>query len=214
VKGMLHFSVEIGPVCNMAHKECPATVREIDGETMPIERVIEFVRDALSRGFEGFVGFHWYNEPTLYAERISAVIDAVPEARYMLVTNGTGPIDPRIEWVARSRYELGDEYPFDTRMRNYDESVAEGPCWRPMVECAIDHTGRIALCCQDWKLTAAVDTLDEWIGQAEAVTRGITPQVCSTCTGRQDHAEYRRLLTDKGIAFKEDHEPHGDSDQP
>ena len=117
----------------------------------------------------------------------------------MIVTNGAGPVDPRIEWVAQSPYWLGEDYPFDTRLDNYDSEVAEGACWRAMVECAIDHTGRIALCCQDWKMTAAVDTLDEWVAQAEAVTRGITPPVCSTCTGRQDHAVYERLLSDRGI---------------
>lgn len=211
MNGILHLSIEIGPRCNLwlQHDKCPRHLMMRDRELLPVERIAEIIRTALDMGFGGYVGFHFYNEPTLYNHRIAQVIDLVPEARYMLITNGYAHPDERIEWVYASPYALGPNYPWDTRLRTYDSGQENsGPCWRPMVECAIDYSGQMALCCQDWMLNASPADVSEgdiraafeaWMARAQSVTRGICPPVCKTCTGRQSYEEYRSTLSGKGM---------------
>ena len=102
MKGIRHLSIEIGPHCDRArdHIKCPAHYRKVDRALMSTERIIETIRAALELGFDGFVSFHFYNEPTLYGSRMTEVMDAVPEARYMLWSNGfSTALHPRFDWV-------------------------------------------------------------------------------------------------------------------
>lgn len=209
MRGVRHLSIEIGPRCNLSaqHEMCPAHNRVIDGTILPVDRIIDTVQTALDLGFEGFVGFHFYNEPTLYAERMSAVMDALPGARFMLWTNNPDFTDPRFSWVVRSDYS-DPAYQFDARLDNYTGKHTAGPCWRPMLECAIDYTGRVALCCQDWKMHASggsvaldspADVLTEWYAQAMRCSVGMTPRVCDTCRGRQSKDTYTYALRQVGM---------------
>ena len=210
MNGVLHLSIEIGSRCNLAneHLKCPASVRQFtDRPRLTTDRIAEIIRAAQDLGFTGFVGFHFFNEPTMYADRIAEVMDRVPDARYMLITNGYGPVDKRFSWVYHSPYGT-EPYPFDDRIHNYDEPpVRRASCWRPRVECAIDYTGMVALCCQDWRLTSHCgdiasgdvhEALMVWSAKSRAVTLGSMPNACSLCKGGQDKAEYERILANSG----------------
>lgn len=197
MKGIQHLSIEIGQACQLSHlhTRCPAHGRVTNRDRLSTERIAEVVRAALALGFGGWVGFHFYNEPTLYTARMREVMDAVPEARYMLWTNSTGPVDARFGWVQRSNYADPD-YQFDARLTNYDTThePRHGMCQRPYVECAIDYSGRVALCCQDWRLSASpadvstddpTDALLAWRTLAERAAQGNGPEICKTCKGAQ-----------------------------
>lgn len=211
MRGVRHLSIEIGPRCDKSniHTACPAHLREVDdSKTMSVEHIADIIRAALSLGFTGFVGFHFYNEPTLYTERMAAVMDLVPEARYMLWTNSTAPADPRFSWVVRSDYS-DPGYVFDSRLDNYEGKPVDdpSPCFRPMIECAIDYSGDVALCCQDWRMTATDDfplqdpvmMLSEWYALALRCTAGHMPWVCATCKGPSSEAAYRSALAEVGM---------------
>jgi hypothetical protein len=209
VKGVRHLSIEIGPRCNLSaeHTSCPAHGRVIDREMLSVERITEVIRAALALGFEGYVGFHFYNEPTLYAERMAAVMDAVPEARFMLWTNNATYTEPRIKWYERSDYSNPD-YAFDKRLDNYGTPIRGGACYRPFIECSIDYSGRISLCCQDWLLTAldldvsqmdATEALVAWRREACSVACGVCPPVCRSCHGANSERQWRHALEAVGM---------------
>jgi hypothetical protein len=125
-------------------------VREIDRTPLTVGQIVDTIKAAQSLGFEGFVGFHFYNEPTLYEDRIERVMSQV-DARYMLWSNGKSTrLHDRFEWVFVTPYEQGAN--FDDRMLNYEGQGWDRACWRPLIECPIDYSGRIALCCQDWRI--------------------------------------------------------------
>jgi hypothetical protein len=205
--GVRHLSIEIGPHCNLAHMhyKCPAHNRVIDREILSVDRIVTVIQAALFLGFKGFVGFHFYNEPSLYSDRMDEVMSLVPEARYMLWTN-SDYTDPRFSWYERSNY--GDpKYKFDDRILNYETQIPfydKVFCWRPTLECAIDYSGRVAMCCQDWKLTAStgdiskeepLEVLTRWCALAVSVRSGNAPGICKTCTAIQNEESYHDALT-------------------
>jgi hypothetical protein len=169
---------------------------------MTTDAIAGVIRAALRMGFAGHVAFHWYNEPLLYCDRITAVMDAVPEARYLLWTNGTlidkhADVVARFDRVVRTAYDGDGNFPFapDTRLANYGEHLRGSVrCVRPLVEFPIDCAGNVRLCCQDWRGDTYIGNVhegfeavaDRWL----AITRGIIdgtscPDVCLTCTGVQ-----------------------------
>ena len=205
-----HLSIEIGPRCNLAceHVKCPAHERVIDREPLSIERITKTIEAARSLGFRGYVSFHFYNEPTLYPERIEEVVASCPDARYMLWTNNPIYEHPSITWYSRSDYSNPD-YPFDERLHNYDELQPwHFPCHRPLIECAIDYSGRVALCCQDWKLTSSpgdvsvedpTEVLTRWYQLVQQVKQMNVPSVCDTCKGRMNAEQHISALAEVGM---------------
>lgn len=208
MKGVWHLSIEIGPRCSLTaeHPKCPSHLRVVDRPLLSTERIAATIRTALLMGFEGYVGFHFYNEPTLYNERMAEVMNAVPNARYMLWTNGHNTdLHHRFAWVNTTDYPAAD---FDNRLDNYEGEGWDKPCWRPFIECAIDYSGRIALCCQDWRMEASVadiahsepaTALDAWCKQAQRVSAGEIPDVCKTCKGGRGRDAYVGAMREVGM---------------
>lgn len=129
-------------------------------------------------GFNGLVGWAYYNEPLIQEGRMFALMDAirarVPEARFILWTNGT--LIPEMCWrygqfsqimvsnygeesargIARLKtagiecFELPAD--LDDRLEKRDPpDNAQEPCLRPFVELAFDAYGSAHLCCYDWR---------------------------------------------------------------
>lgn len=208
MNGVRHLSIEIGPRCTLTqhHEKCPARLRVVDRPMLSTERIAQTIRSAILLGFRGFVGFHFYNEPTLYEERMAEVMDAVPEARYMLWSNGhsTG-LHHRFSWVNVTSYPDAE---FDDRLGNYEGNGWNQACWRPYIECAIDYSGRVALCCQDWRMEASIadvsqsepaTALYDWYRQAQRVSMGVIPNVCRTCKGGRPEAAYIHAMREVGM---------------
>ena len=212
--GIRHLSFEIGPRCNLArnHGWCPAHDLVRVREPLAVETIIQSVRDALTAGFTGWVGFHYYNEPTLYQERMRAVMDAVPEARYMLWTNGTGSVPGGFDWVVTTNYAGNGNYPYapDTRRDNYtSDRRGRVECWRPMIELAFDYAGDAPLCCQDWRGDMKFGSLadepfavvaERWLDRALKLTLGCdAPSPCRSCTGPRGRGDYLSAMREKGM---------------
>lgn len=205
LKGIRHLSFEIGPRCNRAseHAKCPASVMKRDGESASVETIVETVQWALDNGFDGWVGFHYYCEPMLYVDRMQEVIDAVPEARYCLWTNGYNhehPIVGRFDKIFLSDYDNRENYPFDRRIHNYEPLTPpfQGECWRPLIEVPIDYEGNIHLCCQDWRGDTAIGNFEDWLAKAEACVEGDLPAMCSNCRHPLMRKDYLKACKESG----------------
>ncbi len=94
------ISIEIGRSCNLAsiHTSCPSGDIDRYGDldtTLPInnDQIVSLVSNAyINMEFKGMVAFHYYNEPLLYPDKISYIIDnvrkLVPHSKFFLNTNG------------------------------------------------------------------------------------------------------------------------------
>lgn len=92
---------EIGTECNLGHihTKCPNkhpdrykhvdTSRIMSDDTI-VDTAVALIQE---HGFQGMIGFHYYNEPCLTARRMFRLIYAIrarePSARFVLWTNGT-----------------------------------------------------------------------------------------------------------------------------
>ena len=178
---------ELGKECNLGHehKDCPNTSplryeglptwRELDDDT-----IVDIARRAYrDLGFTGFIGWIYYNEPLMQADRMFGLMNriqlAVPEAKFMLWTNGTLiPEDCESykqfstiiisgynEDSVRGMQRLKDSGVSATWIENptFDNRLVTDlvprdkyvPCIRPFVEFIIDNYGNTHLCCYDWK---------------------------------------------------------------
>lgn len=212
LEGVRHLSFEIGPRCDLAreHEWCPAHNRRFKGGLLETSTIIHCVNMSRALGFAGFIGFHFYNEPLLYPERIAEVMDACPKMRYMLWTNGIHidlELVERFDWVVKSDY-ADPNYHHDARIGNYEgEARPPRACYRPLVECAIDYVGDVHLCCQDWRNSVKVgnittdfaSVMDRWRDTVDKVTVGEVQPVCSTCRGAQNFAAYQSALRAVGM---------------
>lgn len=160
----------------------------------------------LSQGFSGWVGFHFYNEPTLYDCFIESVITQVPEAHYMLWTNGdflTQSLADLFERIVVTDYgdlALNVAHPSlgvlpskpDERLTIYDREPDRGwvRCARPSFELPVDCEGGVHLCCQDWRDTFGNVLEEPFVAIADrlAATRAelaqgtsSPPNVCRRC---------------------------------
>lgn len=181
LKNLTYLSLEIGRQCNLSkeHPECPSqfSVRLSKGSPTTVFDIVEVIDSAVDMGFNGFVGFHYYNEPLLHLPRILSVMQYSPYKKYVLWTNGElinrGDRSERaylekFQRVVITNYKndpwyesLREEFPsvefqisppaMDSRLDIY--SSPEGfmsPCRRANFELPIDHFGNVHLCCQDW----------------------------------------------------------------
>ena len=206
MNGVRHLSIEAGPRCSMRHEWCPVSKMPARVATLTPEVAEVIIREALARGFTGEVGFHYYNEPTLYPDFIRRVTEAAPEARYVLWTNGaflTDRLAARFGRIVVTDY--GDLKPLPAHPNlgvipctpDARASIYESPeirehivCYRPSFEVPVDCTGRFHLCCEDWRG-------DVWIGDTSDIPAAFTnharyraalasgtggPEVCRRCT--------------------------------
>lgn len=130
----------------------------------------------MRHGFRGCIGWHYYNEPLLSQERIlilaKEIKERVPEARFVLWTNGGHGIDINPACIEAHDYvmvtDYGSQYApqiglisshaknlkvmkaaFDARL-HIPRNNGFAPCKRPFVELVVDYYGNVHLCCHDW----------------------------------------------------------------
>jgi hypothetical protein len=183
---LLNF--ELSPKCNLGrkHTECPnqhpgrfaglSTAARLDDDTI-VRSAVAAYRDL---GFSGLVGWAYYNEPLLEADRMFRLMDRikaeVPQARFILWTNGTLiPADcaayRQFAQIVVSGY---DDVPesrrgferlaalnipcdfrphagLDNRLVQITPADPAAACLRPFVEFPIDCYGNVHLCCYDWR---------------------------------------------------------------
>jgi len=85
------ISIEIGSDCNLKniHTVCPANVmKRSDKDILSVEEICKVMDEAVDNGFKGFFAFHFYNEPLMYIDRISDVMQRRPQYKYLLWSNG------------------------------------------------------------------------------------------------------------------------------
>jgi hypothetical protein len=181
---MLEF--ELGSGCNLGtlHMECPNThpdrygaldvSRELDDDTI----VACAVQAYQELGFRGLVGWIYYNEPLMQADRMFGLMARIkaeaPQARFILWTNGT-LIPEECEqykdfaqivisnYGEHSRRGVArlfakqiearwiEDAKFDNRLQQISVAGNTQPCLRPHVELIIDNNGNTHLCCYDWQ---------------------------------------------------------------
>lgn len=179
---------ELGSGCNLGaqHTHCPNRSAERyaglnTGRTLDSEIIIESAAKAyLDYGFQGVVGWHYYNEPLLEAERMFDLINSIrnraPQSRFILWTNGTMfPADKSkfsaFDCIIVTRYrgqnygELNFHPNLHVREEMFDRRMDEllplefEPCCRPLVECIFDFHGNHHPCCNDWRGNSSLGNL-------------------------------------------------------
>lgn len=179
---------ELGSGCNLGtiHRACPNmsphrygnldTSRELDDDTI-VDCAVRAYRDL---GFDGLVGWIYYNEPLLQADRMFGLMDRItaeaPKARFILWTNGylipedcsrygqftqvvvSGYDDTSKRGVDRLRaagvdaeIRYFENATLDNRMVQIQPADKAAPCLRPYVEFIIDNYGNVHLCCYDYQ---------------------------------------------------------------
>lgn len=181
---MLEF--ELGSKCNLGHvhHECPNMHPDRYGaldttrELMDDDIVTCAVRAYRELGFTGLVGWIYYNEPLLQAERMFRLMDRIkseaPAARFILWTNGTlipEDVEPYKQFesiiisgyneqslrggerltAGQINYRLIRDAAFDNRLVQLVPENKDQACLRPFVELIIDNYGNTHLCCYDWQ---------------------------------------------------------------
>lgn len=176
-----HLIFELNNNCNLAgeHDQCPINLPDRYGnldqaQTLTDDVVVSACEVAYRFGFAGHVAFHYYNEPMLAISRILKLIEkiktTVPQARFLLWTNGTlineanayklAAFDKIVitnydkrnyEFVARFCEDTTiDFWGFDSRATNA-ETISTAMCARPFNELIFDHYGNAHVCCIDFR---------------------------------------------------------------
>ena len=177
---------EYTPACNRAneHTWCPSSSSERWAglnTTQHLEQV-DIVRLASEAwhdyGFRGLFGFHYYNEPMLYFNKLMSLVSGIraelPESRFVLWTNGDHfreymkPDLANFETIMVTDYGDLDvdltikvaphasivKVKRDQRKIAIAEWYAEQEthhCFRPGTELVVDYHGNLHFCCYDWR---------------------------------------------------------------
>jgi hypothetical protein len=174
---------------------------------MPNETIVTFAKAVISRGFDGEIGFHYYCEPTLDIDRMKAIMEQLPDAKFVLWTNGLllHKMDP--EYFKKFNRVLVSLYkpchipelqnitispaPHDDRRSIYDTKLTNpGGCIRPSkTEMCINCYGNLRMCCSDFRGKVMLGNimyedhqflLDGWEEMAIKVAEGKVP-LCWQC---------------------------------
>ena len=169
---------EVGTKCNLNHQQCPCYAEDryagVDTSTeLTDEMIVDIAVKMYGKlGFRGLIGWHYYNEPMVYRERVRRLMgmikERVPEARFILWTNGqllNGHNDlAGFEMVRITDYE-GKNYGWtveaapdvhvnrwklDKRL-NAESKPNEARCRRMFTEFVVDFYGNVHACCIDWR---------------------------------------------------------------
>lgn len=204
---------EVGTGCNLgeSHKalcpnRSPERWRDNDPRRPLTDAQIIAASTALYRdhGFRGLIGFHYYNEPLLYWERVRRLAEAIRErearARFVLWTNGTCvPDDPALELFSQAHVtDYGSNHPANrSRLLEYipwaeikrpvmDQRLTAGPshgtapCQRMFCELIFDAYANVHLCCHAWRGRDAIANLhDTPLGEIVSRWRAIRDAVAS-----------------------------------
>ena len=207
---------EIGSRCNLGHlhKECPNMVRQAIGpKVLTDDLILRCIREAYGElNFTGLVGWHFHNEPMIEHERIFSLMEACPEARYVLWTNGTiQPDDKRINLFEQvhctdytgidAGYYAGCHDVSVFKFKRFDKRLDDPnelppntrSCHRQYVEFILDNWGTAHLCCQDWRGEVEIGSIwkDSYAelarrrhGILEQMKSGQYPERCRHCWGK------------------------------
>lgn len=180
LKSVKIISIEIGNECNFSklHNKCPINKRKYKNtkEKLTNKKIIEIIDEAIDLGFEGYVAFHYYNEPLIYKEKIKKIIELRPGVKYLLWTNGmlldenfkNNDILNLFEATVITCYtdkkrkffdKIAEYYKnvhivsweLDDRLNVYEnKEMCRENCKRAIFEFPIDYYGNVHLCCEDW----------------------------------------------------------------
>ena len=193
---------EICTECNLGdvHPKCPNRHPQRYG-TLPTDtpvsddQIVELVT-ALYRdyGFQGHIGWHYYNEPLIAAARMWRLMDRlgteVPEASFTLWTNGTLLPEDCSQFIRFTEIHVTNYGMRDRPIRNLralqatmpgvhyhrghldDRLHAQGKdrpggggCNRMLTEFIVDYWGNVHLCCYDWAGTGSIGNVhDDGLG--------------------------------------------------
>lgn len=165
-----HLCFEISDTCNLKarHQRCPVNdpTRYDNGfqkeEGITNDDIIGFSQFMIGYGFDGFIAFHNYCEPTLEIRRIYQIIERL-NAKFLLWTNGvllTEEMIDRFDKIVVTNYvnkdiKSNDKIKFikpglDNRMAFVEKpGIKLHKCQRVEHEMVIDYYGNIKLCCMD-----------------------------------------------------------------
>lgn len=198
LKKLQIICIEVCNQCNMSfqHQFCPASKdnRYKNQDNIPDDfQLIEFLNECKKDGFEGYLGFHYYSEPTLNLKRCRKLAKE-SNLKTLIWTNGykeaTG-----FDKVFKTKYDGKGNMEFkpDDRLAIYDTEPISGkdyrPCFRPYhTELAIDYYGELHICCGDYKAEIEVgnlcnmtprELLNRFYLEREKAITGC--EVCSRC---------------------------------
>lgn len=177
---------ELGRGCNLGpvHAACPNmsperfshldSSRRLDDDTI-VDTAVAMYRH---HGFTGLVGWHYYNEPLLQADRMFRLMERIsayaPEARYVLWSNGTllpedcsrfrefhqihvtdysrdgCPPQHLDKLLQAAPHAQVHSWQLDQRLTAI-ATAHNAPCYRMFTEMIFDHHGNMHLCCYDWR---------------------------------------------------------------
>ena len=175
---------EICRECNfgLRHPKCPnsnpARCKHCDcSAPMTDDQIIATAKEAYGLGFRGLIGWHYYNEPLMDADRMFALMERIkreiPAARFVLWTNGRlTPKNPEalekfrafeLAWV--TKYDALDysrikkvipkaifcQWALDNRISDPLARPRMDGCGRVFTEIIFDFFGNAHLCCLDWR---------------------------------------------------------------
>lgn len=206
------LSFELGDDCNMKqlHPKCPINHRKYQkcSQRLTVQTIVSSIRQAFQLKFTGYVAFHYYNEPLLYRDEIIDVMDAVPEGRYMLWTNGL-LLDPcvenntilrRFDYICITCYDSSlrpffeqirefhghvdiFDWEFDDRLKIYTNNPGNKiGCKRPLFELPIDCYGNVHLCCFDWNNQYEIGNINDT--RLEDIIKGPYQKVLKLSEGK------------------------------
>ncbi|MCK4258889.1 MAG: SPASM domain-containing protein [Halanaerobiales bacterium] len=185
------LSFEICDECNLkqVHAKCPINQCEYDKRFGPltVEKITKSIDEAQELGFEGYVAFHYHNEPLLELEKVQQVISAKGDVKYLLWTNGlllsrdisANDFLNDFDCIVITCYDQNDmpffeeiksmyknvkiiSWEFDDRLDAYSrEYVNEIGCKRVLFELPIDYYGNVHLCCFDWNNSYKIGNINE-----------------------------------------------------
>ena len=187
-----HVNFEICTECNLGdfHTKCPnkhpdrnKTLPK-DGP-IPDDMIVDMVEALYTKhGFNGHIGFHYYNEPLMAAGRMwdlmARIKQRVPRSTFVLWTNGLllpadcsrfaafseihvsyyGISIPHFaDLVAAARCPVQFvHWELDDRLHliSDEPTGSTSGCNRMFTELDIDYYGNVHLCCYDWEGTGTV----------------------------------------------------------
>ncbi|MBN1817455.1 MAG: methyltransferase domain-containing protein [Sedimentisphaerales bacterium] len=162
------------------HKSCPVSQLRQNKDILPTRIVCEVLDTLSDYNYAGRIAFHTYNEPLMdprlftfiaYARRVC------PQSEIFICTNGyylhqemadklvqTGVTNIYVSAYSDSEYsrlaQIRLPIPYhverqklDQRLDSYDRPPTGDtqPCYNPLYQLTITASGKICLCCIDWK---------------------------------------------------------------
>ena len=229
------ISFEIGDECNLKkmHRKCPINERKFlntkFGRMTP-EIIAKAIDEAKKMRFNGYFAFHFYNEPMLYQEDITKVINMKKGEKYLLWTNGTylkkgeNKFLELFQKVVITCYdhkrlslynELKEKYgniviqewELDDRLSVYRSTHKNYfGCKRINFELPIDCYGNVHLCCRDWNNTYEIGNIKE-SGLTEVIKGNAYQNISKKVSGRllqDDCPEVCKVCTDPWLRLPKD----------